>query len=310
MAGRSAAPSSDRLTSAPSRSDFQVDATRAGQTLAALVRAQAAGLAWGQARELCRRGKVRVNGETETDGARRLATGDTVEVEPHAPRVRAHVLDAAAIAHLDRQLVVVNKPAGVLTLPFDEHDKNTLADRLRFFLRRQYGAEGAELGVVQRLDKDTSGLLVFARTIAAKRELQQQLRAHSVERRYLALVHGELHTECTIDSQLVRDRGDGLRGSWGQHKRPNTQLPKDAQRAITHVRPLERLSGATLVECRLFTGRQHQIRIHLSERGHPLLGEPVYIRDHTGPRIAAARPMLHAAVLGFVHPSTQRPLRF
>jgi 23S rRNA pseudouridine1911/1915/1917 synthase len=86
--------------------------------------------------------------------------------------------------------------------------------------------------------------------------------------------------------------------------------PSDAQRAVTHVKPLERLSGATLVECRLETGRQHQIRIHLSEQGHPLLGEAVYIRDHSGPRIAALRPMLHATALGFVHPSSKRALRF
>jgi 23S rRNA pseudouridine1911/1915/1917 synthase len=289
---------------------LRVDAARAGQTLAALVRAALDGLPWNQARALCRRGKVRVNGEIETDGSRLLAERDLVALEPHAPRLHAHVLDDSAIVHCDHHVVVVNKPSGLLTVPFDESDKNTLVDRLRFSLQRKHGARGAELGVVQRLDKDTSGVLVFARTLSAKRELQQQLRVHSIERSYLALVHGAYAGSRTIESQLVPNRGDGLRGSWGHKHRPKGPLPKQAQRALTHVRALERLRGATLVECRLETGRQHQIRIHLSEQCHPLLGEPVYIRDHHGPRIAAARPMLHAAVLGFTHPATGQQLRF
>ena len=181
---------------------------------------------------------------------------------------------------------------------------------MRAYLRRKRGAQGAELGVVQRLDKDTTGLLVFARTLAAKRHLQQQLRVHSIERRYLALVHGAVREPQTVDTQLVRDRGDGLRGSFGHFRKPRGPLPADAQRALTHVQPLEALAGATLVECRLHTGRQHQIRIHLSELGHPLVGESVYIRDYAGARIEAPRPMLHAAVLGFEHPGHGRTLRF
>jgi 23S rRNA pseudouridine1911/1915/1917 synthase len=164
--------------------------------------------------------------------------------------------------------------------------------------------------VVQRIDKDTTGLLVFARTLAAKRNLQQQLRVHSIERRYLALVHGVLGEPATIDTRLVRDRGDGLRGSFGHFRKPRGPLPADAQRALTHVAPLEPLAGATLIECRLHTGRQHQIRIHASELGHPLVGERVYIRDYSGPRNDAPRPMLHAAVLGFDHPGHGRTVRF
>jgi 23S rRNA pseudouridine1911/1915/1917 synthase len=131
-----------------------------------------------------------------------------------------------------------------------------------------------------------------------------------VERRYLALVHGELKDARSIETHLIRDRGDGLRGSYGRFRRPRGPLPRDAQRASTHVRPLEPLRGATLVECRIETGRQHQIRIHLSELGHPVIGEAVYIRDYTGERIDAPRTMLHAAVLGFAHPSDGRPMRF
>lgn len=281
-----------------------------GQRLAALVRRSFDGLAWNRARELCRRGKVRVNGAVETDGSRLLREGDAIEIAPRGRRLRTHGLEDAAVVYFDRHVAVVNKPAGLLSVPYEPGDKNTLADRLRFWLERKSGMPGAELGVVQRLDKDTSGLLVFARTLAAKRELQRQLRAHSIERRYLALVHGELRDAQRIESQLLADRGDGLRGSFGHFRRARGEAPAEARRALTHVRPLEALRGATLVECRLETGRQHQIRIHLSERGHPLIGERVYVRDYRGLRIDAERPMLHAAVLGFAHPAHGRAMRF
>jgi 23S rRNA pseudouridine1911/1915/1917 synthase len=113
-----------------------------------------------------------------------------------------------------------------------------------------------------------------------------------------------------IETLIVRDRGDGLRGSYGHFRRPRGEPPRDAQRAVTHVRPLRVFAGATLVECTLETGRQHQIRIHLSERGHPLVGETVYVRGHAGPLLSAPRQMLHAAVLGFEHPRTGARMRF
>ncbi len=306
MAAERPRPSSRDATSRV----LDIGAAQAGQTLAAALRSALDGLPWNQARALCRHGKVRVNGTPETDGSRRLRAGDRVVLAPHAPRLRPHTLDDAAVVHVDRQLVVVDKPAGVLSVAFEPGDKDTLADRVRFWLRRNAGDRSGELGVVQRLDKDTTGLLVFARTLAVKRALQQQLRAHSIERRYLALVHGALSTPAAIETQLVRDRGDGLRGSFGHFRAPRGVTPAGAQRALTHVRPLERLGAATLVECRLHTGRQHQIRIHLSERGHPLLGERVYVRDYAGERIAAPRLMLHAAVLGFEHPGSAQSVRF
>lgn len=142
---------------------------------------------------------------------------------------------------------------------------------------------------------------MFARSLAAKRQLKQQFRVHSVHRRYVALVNGALGSR-TLRSRLVKDRGDGLRGS--------TSNPKLGQIAVTHVRPRETLAGATLVECRLETGRTHQIRIQLSEAGHPIVGERVYVRDYARPLIDAPRLMLHAAELGFLHPATGRPLRF
>jgi 23S rRNA pseudouridine1911/1915/1917 synthase len=291
--------------------EIAIDASRAGRTLADVVRqGQAEPCSWNRARELCKRGKVRRNGQLETDATVRVQLGDRVSIHLQAPRVRQHVLDESSLIHVDAHVAVVSKPAGLLTVPFDASDKNTLADRLRFLLRRRYGAQGAELGAVQRLDKDTTGLLVFARTLTAKRQLQEAFRVHAIERRYLALAHGVVKEPQHVETHLLRDRGDGLRGSFGLFKAARGPVPADAKRAITDVRPLAALRGATLVECQLSTGRQHQIRIHLSEAGHPLLGEEVYVRDYREQLLPAPRIMLHAAVLGFTHPCTGRALRF
>jgi 23S rRNA pseudouridine1911/1915/1917 synthase len=291
--------------------EITVDAGSAGSTLAAVVRTGQAGLAWSAARRMCSQGQVRVNGVVATDSARRLRAGDVVAVDPHARARREPAFDPAAVVHLDRDVVVVDKPAGLLTVPFAPDDQHTLIDRVQAWLRSEERRPDSTLAAVQRLDKDTTGVLVFARTLTARRALQVQLRAHSVERRYLALVHGALRHARTIETHLIEDRGDGLKGSYGHFRRPRAPLPKAAQRALTHVRPLEQLGArATLVECSLETGRQHQIRIHLSELGHPLLGEQVYIRDYSAARLPAPRPMLHAAVLGFSHPRSEQRLRF
>jgi 23S rRNA pseudouridine1911/1915/1917 synthase len=281
----------------------------AAHTLADTVRRMLPGASWNRARELCKRGKVRRNGTVVSDAALRVTLGDHIEIDPQAKRLREHVLDENAVIHVDSDVVVVNKPADLLSVPFHPTDKNTLVDRVRFWLRRETGFRGTELGVVQRLDKDTTGLIVFTRTLAAKRHLQQLLRRHDVERRYVALVHGE-PLEQRFDTFLVANRGDGLRGSAGRFRRVRGALPHGAQRAITDVRLRERFGMASLVECQLSTGRQHQIRIHLSEAGQPVIGERVYIRDYPLEPLPAERPMLHAETLGFEHPRTGRMLRF
>jgi len=256
---------------------------------------------------------VRVDGAVETDPARRLSGEERIEVLPEAAVPIAADRGAGLLVHVDREVVVARKPAGVLTLPVDERDRDTLLHRVAAAVRRREtrygGGGGAPLRAVQRLDRDTSGLLVFARTIPAQRALQEQLRAKSVERRYLALVHGEPR-DGVHDTHLVADRGDGLRGSWRPRRGRSAVPPADAKRAVTRVRVLERLRGACLVACELETGRQHQIRIHLSEAGHPLVGESLYVRDFAGPWIRAPRAMLHATLLGFLHPIAERRLRY
>ncbi len=302
----------------------------AGQTLAAFVRSKYAefttpgsACSWNQAKGLCESGRVWVDGERGLDPAARLRQGASIEVRIHAEKLRRGVLPQTHIAYVDRDVVVVRKPAGMMSVPFEETDKDTLVDQTRAALRKMAKARADKtkgqtlydppLGVVHRLDKDTTGLLVFARTLEAKKHLEQQFRVHSVERRYQAIVHGEAR-DMTCSSYLIADRGDGLRGSWGVFRKPRShQPPDDARASTTHVRVLEKLKAATLIECQLETGRQHQIRIHLSEAGHPLVGEEVYIRDYrdTGKTlIKAPRIMLHAFELGFVHPRTHKPVHF
>ena len=293
-----------------------VDKPRDGRMLDALVR-ELSGGSWNNARELIRRGKVRVDGATVTEITTRIAAGREIVLDLHARRLKRAELPAESILYVDGDVVVVNKPAGLMSVPFED-EKDTLVDRTRIAIDRMARertkgagrAQPTELGVVQRLDKDTTGVLVFARNLDSKRELQQQFRVHSIDRRYLAVVHGRIGVPFTAETDLIRDRGDGLKGSYGHFRRPRGPVPADAQHAITHVRPIEALRDATLVECKLQTGRQHQIRIHVSERGHPIVGEQVYIRDFDRPRIAAARPMLHAQTLGFTHPRSGKELQF
>jgi 23S rRNA pseudouridine1911/1915/1917 synthase len=210
----------------------------------------------------------------------------------------------------DRDVVVVDKPVGMLSIADEPGNKETIVDYTRTLLR-QVGGHGidAKLGVVHRLDKDTSGLMVFARTAHAKRTLAAQFREHTIDRVYHAIAHGAV-TATRVETYLLLDRGDGIRGSYGHFRRPNGDTPIEAKRSVTHIRPIAGLVGATLVECRLETGRQHQIRIHISELGHPLVGERVYIRDYAGLKIEAIRPMLHARTLGFVHPRTAEGILF
>jgi 23S rRNA pseudouridine1911/1915/1917 synthase len=298
---------------------FEVAAEEGARPLDGLLREKLA-ISWGDARALVKRGKVFVDGVRASDGRSPVRAGATVEVRPEAPRVDANALSRERIVHVDPHVVVVRKPAGISTIPYEQGERGTLEELTRLWLvRHARHPKTASLGVVHRIDKETSGLVVFARTFAAKKVLAQAFRVHAIERRYVALVHGVLPLERgrrTIESHLVEDRGDGLRGT-ARDPRVGERI---GQHAVTHVAPLEVLTregpggdGATAIACALETGRTHQIRIHLSESGHPLIGDRVYTRDRlaSGARlIPAPRLMLHAAVLGFEHPITHAPLRF
>jgi 23S rRNA pseudouridine1911/1915/1917 synthase len=228
------------------------------------------------------------------------------------PGAKARPAETTTIRHLDLSLVVVEKPAGLSTTrhpverDWSERRKAlspTLEDLVPTLIAAEEGRSTKRslprLRVVHRLDKETSGLLVFARTVPAERGLGKQFHGHTVIRRYLAVVPGKVGNQ-RIESRLVRDRGDSRRGSTPQFDQ--------GKEAVTHVEVVERLPGYTLLSCRLETGRTHQIRIHLSELGHPLCGERVYNRKPRQPpepdESGAPRLALHAAELGFIHPVT------
>jgi 23S rRNA pseudouridine1911/1915/1917 synthase len=258
------------------------------------------GKSWNDVRRLVRTGKIYVDGQALLDPTRLVPAGAEVELRQNAPRAtRTPSLPRTAILHLDAQVVVVAKPAGISTVPYDENERGTL-DELVMETISERGRR-APLGIVHRIDKETSGVVVFTRTLPAKHHLKNQFRFHTVGRRYVALAHGAVKS-ATIHSRLVQDRGDGRRGS--------TQNPELGREAVTHVTWLESLRGATLIECRLETGRTHQIRIHLAERGHPLVGERVYSKNFRGELLAAPRLMLHARELSFEHPQTGQRLEF
>ncbi len=294
---------------------FAVPAEQAGATLAAVLRARLPGQSWRQVRELVAGRRVKVLGELCLDPARRLREGDEVELLARpAPRPRQH--EQVVLRHLDEHVIVVEKPAGLCTVRHPlERDwterrrelSPTLEDLVPRLIARAEGLRGPQprLRVVQRLDKETSGLVVFARTVAAERGLGKQFHAHTVTRRYLALVPGAPRPQ-RIHSFLVRDRGDGRRGS--------SEVEGVGKEAITHVELAERLPGYTLVSCRLETGRTHQIRIHLAELGHPVCGDRVYSHRRDGSisedRSGATRLMLHAVELGFRHPVSGAALRW
>jgi 23S rRNA pseudouridine1911/1915/1917 synthase len=273
-------------------------------------------VSWGRARGWVEGGKIRVGGVVVRDPLHRVAAGGEIELDEAARgRPLEAELDDGAVVFADAQVVVVAKPAGISTVPYDETETGTLDARVRAWLaRRGHAQRGTRpnLGVVHRIDKDTTGLVVFTRTWAAKQSLTAQFRAHTVHRRYLALAHGDVRST-VLRSLLVADRGDGLRGSTRARRGKAVHAPtgrETAREAVTHVERLEGLRGATLIGCRLETGRTHQIRIHLSEAGHPLLGERVYVRRYAGPILEAPRLMLHAAELGFEHPTAGRAMRW
>lgn len=296
--------------------DFEVTDGESGQTLAAVLRGRL-GISWSAARALCERGKVSLGKKLALDSAVRVRARMAIAVRPQAPRPLSEraTQALASIVYEDSQVVVIDKPAGLQSVPYERDGSDTAMDFIREAWRhsRRDGRSASEipLHVVHRIDKETSGLLLFAKTKTALRELQLRWRAHDIERRYLCVVHGRL-LDRTIESYFVDDRGDGLRGSlrprWRDDGTPMPLPPGLGKRAVTHVQALEFLDRtATYCAITIETGKTHQIRIHVAEAGHPVVGESVYIRDFTrwgNEPLPSARLLLHAETLGFVHPVT------
>jgi 23S rRNA pseudouridine1911/1915/1917 synthase len=302
-----------------------IDRRLASRTLLEIVQASFR-LSRKEALRALRGHQVRICGGVCVDPERRLKIGQHIQLdgqphEPAKPRL-PEIARRIIVRYADEHLVVVEKPAGLTTVRHAEevetlgkHAKKflppTLVDLLPAVLAHRVGEPSRvsdrvkrRIRAVHRLDKETSGLVVLARMPEAESRLGKQFRAHTIGRKYLALVRGVAKDSC-IESYFVPDRGDGRRGSSGVSA---------GQHAITHVRVVESVGDFTLVECRLETGRTHQVRIHLGEQGTPLCGERVYDRPLHGQPLSdesgATRPMLHATYLAIDHPATGKRLEW
>ena len=267
----------------------------------AILRKSFDGSSWAFCRRLVETGKVSVDGVRALDSRTLVPPGAQIEVNPRARRPGRGDVDLVRLVHYDSQIVVADKPPGVSTVPFDSAERGTFDELVRRALGKLSNQRLPPLGIVHRIDKETSGLVVFARTTIAKRHLKQQFRFHTNHRSYLALALGHVDAG-TIQTRLVADSGQGRRGS--------TDRAGVGQVATTHVEVVEHFPRATLVRCRLETGRTHQIRIHLAEAGNPLLGERVYGRRPAEDLPSIPRLMLHAAELGITHPTRETRLDF
>ncbi len=218
---------------------------------------------------------------------------------------------ALTIPYEDEHLIVIDKPAGMVVHPAAGNPDGTLVNALLHHCAGRLSGIGgvARPGIVHRIDKDTSGLLVAAKTDRAHEGLSRQFKAHSIDRRYLALVSGVPAPPAgTIDQWIGRADND--------RKKMAVQRTGRGKHAITHYHMVSALDRAALVQCRLETGRTHQVRVHMAHLGHPLLGDPVYARGKGGAhralldRLEFRRQALHAARLGFIHPVTSASLAF
>jgi 23S rRNA pseudouridine1911/1915/1917 synthase len=259
-----------------------------------LAVAQRFGLSRRAAREAVRAGRVDVDGAVRDEPGAEV--DPAAEVSHHPNRsARRRVRSRLTVLVEDDDFLIVDKPAGLLTVPTAEQESDTLLALVLDYLHHRYKRRPTAF-VVHRLDRDTSGALVFARNREALHFLQDLFRGHRIEREYVALVEGDLSGAGTFDADLVRDSGDRRRGV----ARPG----ESGRRAVTRYRVVERFGKATLVAVQLETGRTHQIRVHFAAAGHPVIGDTVYgRRDRTVAGVSAPRQMLHARVLGFLHPS-------
>jgi len=321
----------------PQVSATHVITSESAGTVLAAIRRHLPGTSWSAARALLAQHRIAVNGILCVDEARRLVAGDRLEVRSRALPPPPTDRDVA-ILYLDEHLVVAHKPSGMLTVrhPGDVnwspekklrqpaleeslerlisqrerahrgHRKNAPPAHSAAQTRAPADAHSAKLFTVHRIDRETSGIVLFARTEVAQNLLIRQFAAHTIHRRYLCVIPGFLAAQ-TLRSVQIRDRGDGLRGS-------TEDIEVDGRTMVTHIRPLREFAAFTELECRLETGRTNQIRIQLAELSHPLCGDVKYRGPHTAPEIPdhshAPRLALHAAELGIAHPMSNAPLRW
>ncbi|WP_455675303.1 RluA family pseudouridine synthase [Pradoshia sp.] len=254
-----------------------------------------------QVQQWIKSGNVTVNGISPKANYK-CQDGDVIEVtieEPEELDITPEDIPLD-IYYEDADVIVVNKPKGMVVHPAPGHTGGTLVNALMYHCKDLSGINGVmRPGLVHRIDKDTSGLLMIAKNDMAHEKLVKQLQEKTVTRKYKALVHGVIpHDAGTIDAPIGRDKRD---------RQSMTVTDDNSRHAVTHFHVLERFKDFTFVECQLETGRTHQIRVHMKYIGYPLAGDPKY-----GPRktVDLNGQALHAAVLGFVHPRTEEYLEF
>lgn len=257
-------------------------------------------------------GQVSCAQVSKINASMKVALGQTYTVTLPAPVP----LDTVAqdipltVVHEDADLIVVDKPAGLVVHPAAGNLDGTLVNALLHHCEGQLSGIGgvARPGIVHRIDKDTSGLLVVAKSDKAHEGLARQFKDHSIDRLYAAIVYGvPVPASGTVDAWVGRSDAD--------RKKMAVHREGRGKHAVTHYRMVERLQGAAMVECRLETGRTHQVRVHMHHIGHPLIGDPVYGRERKGFKsiletLGFKRQALHAKSLGFIHPVTSERLLF
>jgi 23S rRNA pseudouridine1911/1915/1917 synthase len=268
--------------------------------------AEASGLSRERVKSLIADGKVSLGGTVTTSPSAKAQQGVQFRIEvPPASEPEAQPQDIPLnVVYEDEHLIVINKPAGMVVHPAAGNPDGTLVNALLHHCKGQLSGIGgvARPGIVHRIDKDTSGLLVVAKSDAAHEGLARQFADHSIERCYLALCAGHPKpAEGTISGRIGRSDAN---------RKKMAPLPKESSRgkhAVTHYKVLKRLNCCALIECRLETGRTHQVRVHFASIGHALLGDPLYGSTPKQIRpvlkqLGFARQALHAATLGFIHP--------
>lgn len=286
--------------------EFMVEAEGAGLRIDRFLSGEDTGLSRSALQNLVAEGHVRCNGRAVAKSCR-LKAGDTILLEiPDAKPIAAVPQDIPLdIVYEDAHLLVVNKPKGMVVHPAPGNPDGTLVNALLWHCQGSLSGIGGEIrpGIVHRIDKDTSGLLVVAKDDATHLGLSQQMAVHSIERVYHTVVYGGFaQDEGFVEGYLGRSRTDRKKMAAYSDEQPGTKY------AYTGYRVLERLGEFTLLECRLRTGRTHQIRVHMASIRHPVAGDAVY-----GPHNCIESlhgQCLHAKTLGFVHPATGETLRF